>query len=583
MGNRREPLLRLLQRLLRLAAAVQGRHGSEQNDRQAQAARQRRGEWQGRVGQRSTVQRHHQSQQREHAAIVRDTRTAVPVGSATIVWMRPTIRVVHRGAEAADLRVVLATEEEVPSLPGGAGQAARRLGAKLLGAARETHVLGGDPLQAVVGLGTAGEGGSETLRRAAGCAVACATELRRSRLAIRVPRPRRGLDLRAAIEALAEGTALAAHAREPRATLAADHQAARPPTVCLLEVPPSADLPALQAAADRAAVAAAATALARDLGDAPGNLMGPLDLARRAAEEAEAAGLRAEVLDVERLRDMHAGLILAVGSGSARPPALAVLRYAPPGATRHVAVVGKGITFDAGGINLKDAKGLEHMTHDKAGAADAAGIAVGAARLELPVAVTAVLACAENLPGGSAYRPGDVLRGLDGSTVEIVDTDAEGRLVLADALTYAVARLDGPRPVDLIVDVATLTGSIVSALGNEAMGVFSNDDLLARRFLVAAEQAGEAAWQMPILPGHRAQLKSERADRKQCAERWGDCAIAAAFLEAYVAKRPWLHLDVAGVAYNEGSPEWPPYHPKVGTSGTGVRAVLRFLEALEAH
>ena len=241
-----------------------------------------------------------------------------------------------------------------------------------------------------------------------------------------------------------------------------------------------------------------------------------------------------------------------------------------------MAVVGKGITFDAGGISIKPAKSMGDMVHDKAGAAAAAAIAVGAARLELPVAVTAVLACAENLPSGAAYRPGDVLTGLDGSTVEIIDTDAEGRLVLADALTYALRCAD-ELPLDAIVDLATLTGSIVSALGNEAAGLFANDDALAARMLDAAAVAGEPLWRMPILAGHRAQLKSERADRKQCADRWGDCAIAAAFLEAYVDKRPWLHLDIAGVAYNEGSPEWPAYHPKNGAAGAGVRTVLRFL------
>lgn len=347
----------------------------------------------------------------------------------------------------------------------------------------------------------------------------------------------------------------------------------------MIEVGVGTDREPLQRAAERASVRAVATGLARELGDVPGNLMSPMDLAQRAADAAEAAGLHAQVLDASWLRKAGAGLILAVGAGSVRPPALAVLRYAPSGASRHVAVVGKGITFDAGGINLKDAKGLEHMSHDKAGAAGAAAVAIGAARLGLPIAVTAVLACAENLPGGSAYRPGDVLRGMDGSTVEVVDTDAEGRLVLADALTYAT-RIEEPGPVEMIVDLATLTGSIVSALGNEAMGLFSNDDDLARQFLLASEQAGEPAWRMPVMAGHRAQLKSERADRKQCADRWGDCAIAAAFLEAYVQKRPWLHLDVAGVTYNEGSLEWPSYHPKTGASGTGVRSVLQFLERL---
>jgi leucyl aminopeptidase len=329
----------------------------------------------------------------------------------------------------------------------------------------------------------------------------------------------------------------------------------------------------------KATVRAEAVQLAREIGDVPANRLAPMELATAAADAARAAGLQAEILDDAALKNLGAGLILAVGQGSDRPPALAILRYAPSNATRHVAVVGKGITFDAGGISIKPSHGMELMVHDKAGAAAAAGIVVGAARLGLPVAVTALLACAENLPGGGAYRPGDVLTGLDGHTVEIVDTDAEGRLVLADALTYTT-RLTEPKPVDAIVDLATLTGSIVSALGQEAAGLFANDESHATRMLAAAITAGEALWRMPILPGHRAQLKSERADRKQCADRWGDCAIAAAFLEMYVAKRPWLHLDIAGVAYDEGSPEWPPYHSKHGAAGAGVRTVLRYLESL---
>jgi leucyl aminopeptidase len=373
---------------------------------------------------------------------------------------------------------------------------------------------------------------------------------------------------------MAEAAFLAANARQRRPTITPKPDAAQPPAECQL-VLGQVD----QACVDRAQRRAEAVALARELGDVPANRLSPLELAERAAAAGREAGLATEVLDDKALRKLGAGLLLAVGSGSTRPPALGVLRYHPRGATQHVAVVGKGITFDAGGINLKPAKGMADMVHDKAGAAVAAAIAVGAARLELPVAVTAVLACAENLPGGNAYRPGDVLQAMDGSTVEVVDTDAEGRLVLADALTYAV-RLTDPRPVDAIVDLATLTGSIVSALGNEAAGLFANDERLAQRMLDAAAAAGEPLWRMPILPGHRAQLKSERADRKQCAERWGDCAIAAAFLEGYVDKRPWLHLDIAGVSYNEGSPEWPPYQPKNGAAGTGVRTVLRFLARL---
>jgi leucyl aminopeptidase len=487
----------------------------------------------------------------------------------------------------ARLEVAFATTDgPAPPLPRGPARAAARLlGAELLGAADKVHLLGGTPLQAVVGLGRAADVDPEALRRAAARAIATATELRRACVSMLVPagraRPGGRLSAEVVVESLAEGAALAADARTPRPSITPTPEAAQPPTECVLRLPTGADPARLRPALERARTRAAAVELARRLADAPANLMPPLALANLAAEAAGGAGLRTEVLGLEQLEQLGAGLLLAVGRGSARPPALGVLRYRPEGAATHVAVVGKGITFDAGGINIKPAKGMADMVHDKSGAAVAAAVAVGAAKLRLPLAVTAVLACAENLPGGSAYRPGDVLTGLDGSTVEVVDTDAEGRLVLADALTYAV-RLDEPRPPDAVVDLATLTGSIVAALGNEAAGVFSNDDRLARRLLDAAADAGEPCWRMPILAGHRAQLKSERADRKQCAERWGDCAIAAAFLEHYVAGRPWVHLDIAGVSYNEGSPEWPPYHPKSGAAGAGVRTVLRLLEGWDA-
>ncbi len=486
-----------------------------------------------------------------------------------------------------DLEVSLLPEDAThapPRLARGASRAAREaaalLGAQVLGEKDAVHVLGGRPLHVAVGLGAYAEVTAETLRRAAAHAVGCATDLRRTTLAIEVPRrlpP--GVGAENALHALAEGALLGAHARAPRATVSPKPDTACPPTHCVLRISGTGSVAGAHAAATlrHAEAHARATVLARELGDTPANRLSPLELAEQAAQAGQAAGLSTQVLEQAELEQLGAGLLLAVGAGSTRPPALAVLRYQPPAAVRHVAVVGKGITFDAGGINVKPAKGMADMVHDKAGAAAAAAIAVGAAELELAIAVTAILACAENLPSGTAYRPGDVLLGLDGATVEVVDTDAEGRLVLADALTYAV-RLTAPRAVDAIVDLATLTGSIVSALGHEAAGLFSNDERAAARMLAAADAAGEPLWRMPILPGHRTQLKSERADRKQCADRWGDCAIAAAFLEMYVQRRPWLHLDIAGVAYNEDSAEWPPYHPKVGAAGAGVRSVLRFLE-----
>jgi leucyl aminopeptidase len=481
-----------------------------------------------------------------------------------------------------DLEVSFLAEDDLASATSGirgrsARQAAQTIGPSVLGQSGGVHVLGSVPLQVVVGLGRREDMTADVLRRAAAHAVGCATDLRRTSLSIQVPsRLPAGVSRANAVQAIAEGALLAGHARLPRPAVTPKPDTARPPERCLLRIGGAAAYPA---AVERARAHAAAVALARELGDMPANQLAPVQLAERAADAGRLAGLECSILDAEALEGLGAGLILAVGAGSVRPPAFGILRYCPPDPRQHVAVVGKGITFDAGGISIKPSKGMGDMVHDKAGAAAAAAIAVGAALLGLPVAVTAILACAENLPSGGAYRPGDVLRGLDGSTVEVIDTDAEGRLVLADALTYAV-RLDRPRAVDTVIDLATLTGSIVSALGNEAAGLFSNNEPLARRMLDAASAAGEPLWRMPILAGHRAQLKSERADRKQCSsERWGDCAIAAAFLEAYVDKRPWLHLDIAGVSYNEGSPEWPPYHPSHGAAGTGVRTVLHFLES----
>ena len=244
-----------------------------------------------------------------------------------------------------------------------------------------------------------------------------------------------------------------------------------------------------------------------------------------------------------------------------------------------MAVVGKGITFDAGGISIKPAKGMGDMVHDKAGAAAAAAIAVGAAEMGLPLAVTAILACAENLPSGGAYRPGDVLRGLDGSTVEVIDTDAEGRLVLADALTYAV-RLDQPRPVDVVIDLATLTGSIVSALGNEAAGLFGNTEPLAQQMLEAAAAAGEPLWRMPILAAiARAQ---ERARRPQAmlARAVGRLRHRRRVPRGVRRPSPVAAPGHRGRGLQRGQPRMAGLSPESGAAGAGVSTVLRFLEAL---
>jgi leucyl aminopeptidase len=318
----------------------------------------------------------------------------------------------------------------------------------------------------------------------------------------------------------------------------------------------------------RGQVIAEATNWARDLVNEPAGGRGPAVFAERSRQRAEAAGLRVEVLDEAELARRGMNGILGVGQGSRVPPRLLVLHYEPEGAAGHVAAVGKGITFDSGGLSLKPAESMETMKTDCSGAA-----AVVAALCALPalgprVRVTGLAPLAENMPGGAAIKPGDVIRHYGGRTSEVLNTDAEGRLVLADALAWAAEQ----QP-DAIIDFATLTGAMVIALGKKVAGFFATSPELAGELTRAAEVTGERVWQMPLIDDYRKNGDSEVADIKNIGTRWGGAIFAALFLRDFTGGVPWLHVDIAGPARSEDAEQ----HIAKGATGMGARLLIQWI------
>src|SRR5829696_1956860 len=417
------------------------------------------------------------------------------------------------------------------------------------------------PAVLLVGVGPDEGRSPETLRRAAAVAVAAAGKAATLAMALHhAGGPEPGL----ALAAVAEGALLAAY-RFQR------HKSAPDPgldTVTLL-ADGEASLATAGPVLRRAEAGARATLLARDLVNEPASRINPATLAAEAVRLAKAAGLEHRVLTGPALRRGRFGAVLAVGGGSATGPRLVELRYRPPGAGRHVALVGKGVTFDTGGLDLKRGAGMDGMKDDMAGAAAILAAVTAAADLALPTAVTAILPLVENMPGASAMRPGDVLVTRAGLTVEVTNTDAEGRLILADGLALAAEA----KP-DAILDLATLTGSVVYGLGLGCTGVFGNTPALTAEVLAAAGRAGELACELPLIEDYRRFLDSEVADLVNATNEPGDSVQAALFLREFVASVPWAHLDIAGPATAK---EARYYQPK-GASGWGVRTLLAFLE-----
>ncbi len=325
--------------------------------------------------------------------------------------------------------------------------------------------------------------------------------------------------------------------------------------------------PELEAALEKARIIAEAANLSRDISVEPPNLLTPLSMADHARRMAQACGLSCEVLDQDRMRQLGMGALLGVAQGSANPPALIVIGYKPANgnSAAHLGLVGKGVTFDTGGISIKPSEGMEKMKYDMAGGAAVIGAMQAIAHLKPPIAVTGFVPAVENMPGSRAQRPGDIVTSLSGKTIEVLNTDAEGRLILADAITYA-KQLGCTH----LIDAATLTGAIVVALGHTSSGVFTNDEGLLEKWMDAAKQAGEKMWHMPLDDDYRDLLKTVYADIQNIGGRWGGACSAAMFLKEFAGDTPWVHVDVAGTAWLDDA---KPYLAK-GPTGIPIGAMV---------
>jgi len=325
---------------------------------------------------------------------------------------------------------------------------------------------------------------------------------------------------------------------------------------------------ASQAAVDRGRILGEAQNFTRGLANDPPNLLTPMRLADRARELAAEFGLDCEILDQDRMRQLGMGALLGVAQGSAEPPALIVLRYQPASggaAKEHLGLVGKGVTFDTGGISIKPAQDMDQMRYDMAGGAAVLGAMRAIAQLKPAIPVTGIIPTVENMPGSRAQRPGDIVTSLSGKTVEVLNTDAEGRLILIDALTYA-QRLGCTH----LVDAATLTGAVVVALGHFYAGAFTNNQPFLDKLLAAAKAEGEKMWQFPLDEDYKKALESEFADLHNIGGRPGGAITAAMFIGDFVGDIPWVHLDIAGTAWLE---EGKPFMAK-GATGIGVRTFV---------
>ena len=478
-------------------------------------------------------------------------------------------------SEGADLLVIgLANGPDGPVVPDATPLATEQVEAltstaaalQATGKADEVLRLPGDalglPPLLLTGLGPVeGAKDLETLRRAAGAALRAASGVT---VALALPTGALGAgDDAASVEAVGLGALIGAY-RYPGKPAG---DAPQPAEVRVLV----STSDGLDGAIERARAIGGAVQLAKLLVDTPPNEQPPAALAERAAEAVTDLPVEVQVLDEDALAAGGYGGILAVGQGSTAPPRLVRLAYAPADPVRHLALVGKGITFDSGGLSLKPPNSMVTMKCDMAGAASVLAAVQAIATLRLPVRVTAYLALAENMPSGSAQRPGDVITAYGGKTVEVLNTDAEGRLVMMDALVRCLE--DEP---DAIVDIATLTGHQVIALGTRVAGVMGNDDEWRDQVVAGAQVAGELAWPMPIPEELRTSLDSSVADITNHGERMGGMMTAATFLREFVpADRRWAHIDMAGPAFLDGTP-WG-YNGK-GATGYGVRTLVALAE-----
>jgi leucyl aminopeptidase len=418
----------------------------------------------------------------------------------------------------------------------------------------------------VVGMGPQRECTAEMVRRAASAALRRARDLGARTVVMgliggRVPAARRA-------QAIGEGALLGTYTFDRYKARKGEDRAVETLTL----VAERADQAAAREGARIAGLTAEATAFARDLINEPANSVTATALAREAEAIAKAGGLRVKVYDRAACEKMGMGAFLGVNRGSQEPPRFIHLTYAPGGrARRRIALIGKGITFDSGGLDLKTAEGMAWMKGDMSGAAAVLGVMKVLSRLRPAVEVHGLVAATDNMPSGSAIKPGDILRAMGGKTIEVNNTDAEGRLTLADALGYALKEVEP----DEIVDIATLTGACSIALGSLCAGAMTNNQALQSRVLRAGEEAGERVWPLPLIDEYREGLRSEVADMKNTGPRPGGAITAGLFLKDFAGSTPWVHLDIAGAAFTDKE---LPYAPKGGV-GFGTRTLIAYVVA----
>jgi leucyl aminopeptidase len=331
------------------------------------------------------------------------------------------------------------------------------------------------------------------------------------------------------------------------------------------------DQAALESARKVAHIIGESQNFTRDLVNEPSNRMTPTILAERAQKMSQEVGLKCEVYGADKIKELKMGAFWSVAQGSDEPPALIIMKYEPAGAPEKpvLGLVGKGITFDTGGISIKPADGMEKMKYDMAGGATMIGVMRAIALLKPKVKVIAIVCATENMPSGKAQKPGDVQIAMSGKSIEIINTDAEGRLVLADGLYYA--RQLG---CTHLVDAATLTGAVVVALGYANAGIFANNDEMYDRFSQALTKAGEKMWRLPLDDEYKEIIKSNIADIMNSGGRWGGAITAAMFLKEFAEDTPWIHLDIAGTAWTEDAKPWI----AKGPSGIAVRSLIEFVQ-----
>jgi len=418
----------------------------------------------------------------------------------------------------------------------------------------------------LLGLGKAENLATETWRRAAGEAHKEARGQGAKHLAWFFTADRRHEDLLAAV---VEGTLLSGYVFDKYKSDKNGKPAVETLTLAGVNLPKT---PALIRALEVAQKTVPGVFLARDLVNEPASVSTPTYLAEQAARLSRGNGLKSEVWGLNKIKAANMAGLLAVARGSVEEPRFIKLMYKPAGKPRkRVALVGKGLTFDSGGLSLKPAKSMETMKLDMSGGATVLGVMQAIAQLKPPVQVTGYIPSTENMPSGTAQKPGDIIRYNNGKTVEVLNTDAEGRLILADALIYAAQ--DKPH---VIIDLATLTGACVTALGQQIAGLFSNNEELTGALLRCSKETGEPLWQMPLVKEYKEDIKSTVADIKNVGGGSGGAITAALFLEEFVGSLPWAHLDIAGPAFAEKD---SPYIPKGGT-GFGVRTLVHYLLSL---